>query len=71
MSNLIPKSSGSLVKHEGVLDSVSDGLIIAGLGVAPVWLTALLLPGGVFVWAVLYVVAGMAIGAAANSGDDD
>lgn len=64
MSELIPRASGSVEKHDGgVLDSVSDGLIIAGLGVAPVWLTAFLLPGGIAVWAVLYVIAGIAIGA--------
>jgi hypothetical protein len=62
MTNLIPRGSSDLANHDGIADSVSDGLIIAGLGVAPVWLTATLLPGGVFVWAVLYVLAGMAIG---------
>jgi hypothetical protein len=65
MTSLIPRSSGGLAKHDGALDTVSDGLIIAGLGVAPVWLTALLLPGGVFIWAVAYVIAGVAIGAVA------
>lgn len=66
MTSLIPKASSSITKHEGVADTVSDGLILAGLGVAPVWLTAALLPGGLVVWAVLYVLAGVAIGAVAN-----
>lgn len=58
MSTLIKRESGSLIKSDSVSSAVGGGMVAAGAATLPVWLIASLLPGGVFIWATLFIVAG-------------
>lgn len=60
MSNLIKKESGVLAPS-GVSSVVGIGLVAGGIGALPVWLLATMLPGGIFVWAAILIVAGVLI----------
>jgi len=64
MSSALEKRTGSVLSTQTFTSTVGSGMAISGAAAAvalPVWLVASLLPGGMLLWAVLFVVLGLSV----------
>jgi hypothetical protein len=61
MSSLIKRESGVLARNGGVSSAVGGGMVAAGAATLPIWLLATMLPGGILIWATIFIIAGIFI----------
>lgn len=58
MSNIVKATQSAVVKSEGTAPVVGGVMMGAGAGALAVGTAAMLLPGGIFLWAILFVLTG-------------
>ena len=58
MSNIVRRTQSAVVKSDSAAPVVGVPLMVAGGGALAVSTVAMLLPGGIFLWAIIALVLG-------------